>query len=550
MKTKPPRKESAKAKYKKLPKLLEKGHFEEAEPLFDAFIAERSAGQIGYDNLISYARLKLARNKNSDAETAAMMAISVDEMRIQAPEFLLELYLKQKLYTKALHIADRLLQASPRSLHYRTNRLTVLSNMNQSDEVLKEWHVIREIDSEAANNPSVQHTVLNALVTDGRAEEAAEYLIEFKASVKSWTAWHALSEPHIYAGLGDFDRAIESLTDSVSKDPDNPVWQWNRGLLRLAHGDLVDGWKDYEVRWGWDDFPSPKRILDLPLWQGQDLRDRSIVISAEQGLGDQIMFSSILLSVLNMNPSRIRLEVQDKAIPIFKLWYPECEVGSWKNDREVDEELESAFDFHCPMATVCGLLMTSERAISQLPRRKIKISDQEKGRLLGNFSEKYDIKIGLSWRSSAIDGERASQYMNVNLCEMIIQSLPSDIGFVIVQYKFSDEERAVLEKYPNVFIPMEDLFDDVLLNGKYCATCDLVVSPATVVVQLCGLFGIPCMSWGAEKSWVNLGCDQPPWFGTVHQIKHKPNMSKGQMVQSIVNILKSSLPNNSEKQVH
>ena len=78
MKTKPPRKESAKAKYKKLPKLLEKGHFEEAEPLFDAFVAERNAGQIGYDNLISYARLKLARNKNSDAETAAMMAISVD----------------------------------------------------------------------------------------------------------------------------------------------------------------------------------------------------------------------------------------------------------------------------------------------------------------------------------------------------------------------------------------------------------------------------------------------------------------------------------------
>ena len=529
--------------------LLKKERYEEAEPLFDQFVAGKSAEEVGYDNFINYAKLKSVRGNNADAEKAAMLAISVDDKRIEAPEFLLALYLKQKLYTKAMTVADRLLQASPESIEYRMNRLTVMSNLQMSDEVLEEWKAIAIVNPEKANEPSMLHSVLHALLDAGRIDEAATYLSEFKKLHSEWNAWLGLSEPHVYAGLGEYDRAIESLTESANNDPKNPIWQWNRGLIRLTKGDLVDGWKDYEIRWDWDDFPSPKRDLQLPLWNGEDLADRSIVVSAEQGLGDQIMFSSILASLLNMGPKKMRIEVQDKAIPLFKVWYPECEIASWKNDPSTDERLLREFDFHCPMATVCGLLMTSKNTISNLPRRKLKLAAEERQLLLGEFGQKYDIKIGLSWRSSAIDGQRASNYMNVNLCEAVIDALPRNIGFVIVQYKFNDDERKRLEKYPNVFIPEEDLFDDVLLNAKYCASCDLVVSPATMVVQLCGLFGVPVLSWGIERTWVHLGFDQPPWHGSIHQIKHKPNMAKGEMVSKLINVLKTALPKKAEEVV-
>ncbi len=532
-----------------LQKLLKEERYEEAEPLFDKFVAGKSPHKVGYDNFISYARLKSKRGRNGDAEKAAMFAISVDELRLDAPEFLLELYLKQKLFSKAMVVADRLLDACPDSIDYRTNRLTVMSNLQKSDEVIEEWNAICEIDHEKATNPSVLHTVLHALIEAGRIDEAADYFLEFKKWYPEWSQWLALSEPHIYFGVGEYAKAIDSLTESMEKDPKNPVWQWNRGLIRLAKGDLVEGWKDYEVRWDWEDFPSPKRNLDLPLWKGEDLANKSIVVSAEQGLGDQIMFSSILVALLNLSPRKVRIEVQDKAVPLFELWYPDCEIASWKNDPSTDAQLVEEFDFHCPMATVCGLLMSSERAISRLPRRKLKLGITEQQSLLGSFGGDYDIKIGLSWRSSAVDGQRASHYMNVNLCEAIIEALPKSIGFVVVQYKFNDDERNKLRKYPNVFIPEEELFDDVLLNAKYCASCDLVVSPATMVVQLCGLFGVPVLSWGAERSWVHLGFDQPPWHGSIHQIKHKPNMAKGEMVRKLINVLENALIRETEAAV-
>ena len=143
---------------------------------------------------------------------------------------------------------------------------------------------------EVGDMPSVQHSVLNALVSDGRFEEANEYYSEFKQTHDKWNNWLALSEPHIQSGLGHFDKAVDSLTESIAMDPENIVWRWNRGLVRLAKGDLKDGWQDYGCRWSWSDFPSPKRELDISPWEGQNLSGTSIIISAEQGLGDQIMF--------------------------------------------------------------------------------------------------------------------------------------------------------------------------------------------------------------------------------------------------------------------
>lgn len=528
-------------KFKELPRLLEQNQFEEAEPLFDQYISGRAAEDIGFPNLISYGRLKFQRQKFSDAEKAALLAISLDEMRVEAPELLLEVYIKQKLYKKALKVADALLKAVPDSLEYKTNRLTVLSFINDSDQMLSSWKDVCTQHPEVVDMPSVQHSVLNALVSDGRFEEANEYYLQFKQTNHQWNTWLALSEPHIQTGLGHFDKAIESLTESIAMDPENIVWRWNRGLVRLAKGDLQGGWEDYGCRWSWSDFPSPKRELDISPWEGQDLAGKSIIISAEQGLGDQIMFSVVIASVIKMNPETIRLEVQEKIVPLFQIWYPECEVAAWKNDRKIDAELESNFDYHSPMATVVSRLMDTRAAIEKLPRRHLRLSEQEKSMLVGSKLANYPIKVGLSWRSSAIDGDRITGYMSVALCEKIIESLPSEVGFVIVQYKFEESERQLLSKYPNVFIPEEDLYEDVLLNAKYCACCDVVVSAPTAVAQLCGIFGVPCITWSTHQSWVSLGFDSPPWFGNLLTIPHKINMSKAAMATKIVNILKSSI---------
>lgn len=527
---------------KKLASLLESGSYAEAEPLFTQLVNSKPACEVGYENLVAFARLKLELKKPDEALHVCGLAIDLDEIKQGAPEVMVEAYIKLKLYSKALKVADRLIEHAPDFVTYRVHRLVALSHLRDSDKTLKAWEEILEESPEFATNPQLSYVIMNALIQDGRISEAKHEWDRIIQLCKDWNPYLALVEPNLQMNLGNYDSAIESLTNSAKKQPENRVWNWNRGLIHLGHGDLVQGWLDYESRWSWDDFPSPKRTIDLPIWDGTNLAGKKLIISAEQGLGDQLMFSVVIAQLLKQNPAKIRLEVQAKAVPLFQLWYPDCEVTDWKNDLNLDSELKQEFDFHAPMATVCRFLMYSRDAVQNLSRRKLRVSEKERSEMLGGFREKYPVLIGLSWRSSAIDGERVSGYMNVNFCEAVINALPDHIGFVIVQYKFAESERAILEKHPNVYIPDEDLFNDLVVNGKYCGCCDVVLSAPTVVAQLGGLFGVPVITWGTENSWVNLGFEHPPWFGSLFQIQHKPNMSKAAMVQKIIAILRKAIP--------
>lgn len=161
--------------------------------------------------------------------------------------------------------------------------------------------------------------------------------------------------------------------------------------------------------------------------------------------------------------------------------------------------------------------------------------------MLGAFNAKYPTKIGLSWRSHAVDGGRSAYYMSSKMAISLIESLPSEVGFVIVQYALTDEERELFAKYPNVFVPEEDLFNDLILNAKYCACCDLVVTAQTTLVHLAGLFSTPVVTWMSDYSWVYLGREDFPWFKDVHVIRGQNAWSKPKVVERILKILKTAL---------
>ena len=76
--------------------------------------------------------------------------------------------------------------------------------------------------------------------------------------------------------------------------------QVDAGLLA---GRFEEGWPDYELRFISED--APKRCLTLPRWDGQTLPDGAVLITAEQGLGDEIMFASCIPDLLA--PERLGL---------------------------------------------------------------------------------------------------------------------------------------------------------------------------------------------------------------------------------------------------
>ena len=96
------------------------------------------------------------------------------------------------------------------------------------------------------------------------------------------------------------------------------------GLNELRLGRFRVGWENYELRWFARAFAHTERKYPLPRWNGEAL-DGPLLISGEQGLGDQVLYASMLPDALSRTPE-ITIEVAPRLIPLFARSFPQVNV--------------------------------------------------------------------------------------------------------------------------------------------------------------------------------------------------------------------------------
>ena len=85
------------------------------------------------------------------------------------------------------------------------------------------------------------------------------------------------------------------------------------------------------------------------------------------------------------------------------------------------------------------------------------------------------------------------------------------------------------------------VYNDIVLNGRFCGVCDVVVAAPTMLVPLSALFGTPVLTWCRIASWVDLGTKKYPWFNNVHRIYCENNADKGMLANLILEKLRVAL---------
>ncbi|MFM8898948.1 MAG: tetratricopeptide repeat protein, partial [Burkholderiales bacterium] len=128
----------------------------------------------------------------------------------------------------------------------------------------------------------------------------------------------------VMAYMGRFEEALTSLNAQIELHPHDAGMRFHRGSIRLLHLDFKAGWEDYAYR----AFTSEAvfRVLPFPLWQGEPLEGKKVVVLAEQGLGDQVMFASCLPDLLGLHPAEVVLEVIDRIAPTIERSFPQVRV--------------------------------------------------------------------------------------------------------------------------------------------------------------------------------------------------------------------------------
>jgi hypothetical protein len=143
--------------------------------------------------------------------------------------------------------------------------------------------------------------------------------------------------------LGRLTEAEASYREALRLRPNHPEAHRYLGHTLLLAGRFEEGWKEYEWRWRTKEMSSRVRDFSAPLWTGEAIGDRTILLHAEQGLGDTLQFCRY--APLMVCGAGIILEVQ---APLVRL------LSRLPSVREVVAQGDRLplFDLHCPLMSV------------------------------------------------------------------------------------------------------------------------------------------------------------------------------------------------------
>lgn len=320
-------------------------------------------------------------------------------------------------------------------------------------------------------------------------------------------------------------RAAEALAicdELLAADPQLHEARLNRSLALLKLGRFAQAWPDYEARKLARGNYAP-RALPLPEWRGEPLAGHGLLIYAEQGLGDQIMFASCLPDALAQAAPCV-IECAPPLVAIFARSFPAATVVS---QAQGDAALAH-------LARSCGL--DYQAAIGSLPghfRRQWSEFPRHAGYLRADPARiEYwrdrlavlgpGLKIGISWSGGAASTRRESRSVPLALWAPVLQ-VPA-CHFVSLQYGDARTELAAASREQRIEIAdWREAIDDYTETAALVAALDLVISVQTALAHLAGALG--------KQAWVMLraACEwryldsgeSMPWYPSARLIRQQ-----------------------------
>ena len=310
--------------------------------------------------------------------------------------------------------------------------------------------------------------------------------------------------------LGSQPAAEEAYHRAVTLAPSQSQPRLNRGLLRLARGETAMGWADYRAR-----FAAEQRTT-LPLWQGESLRGRRLLVWREQGLGDEILFAATLPTLLARAATEggtVVLECDPRLLSLFARSFPTATIRA-----NIVEPQTEGCDCHSPAGALPGLLASPEGLPVMVgtqmeePETGFLRADPERvafwrARLAGCSPEPA---IGLCWRSRLVSGNRSRAYRPLHDWHPL-WSQPG-AQFVSLQYDRDARWQNGDGGVPLIHWPDLDLTNALDDTAALIRALALVISAPTVIGEMAAALGVPVWRVGGGRDWTTLGSAVRPWL--------------------------------------
>ncbi len=313
---------------------------------------------------------------------------------------------------------------------------------------------------------------------------------------------------------GEIEPARAAFDRLLDINPDYPEGHMDYGLFLLSIGDYERGWEEYEQRWRFSRFTERDWGGGLPRWDGEALNGRHLLLWGEQGIGDQILYGTMLSDAIRRAAGRVTIAVEDRLVPLFarSLAAPDVQV--------VARGAAVPADVQCPFASLGRWLRRTSADFTD--GVFLKADPQCIAELRARYAalgRPGDRLIGLSWRSA---NWHVGSYKSFNLKRLLPVLQRPGFVWISLQYGEIDAEIAALARNFGITVHRDPDIDATRnLDGlaAQIAAMDAVVSSSNSTVHFAGALGIPChilLAQGRGRLWYwpRQG-ERSPWYDSI-----------------------------------
>jgi tetratricopeptide (TPR) repeat protein len=478
------------------------------------------------DNSKAFHVLAMALERMGHLHKALVTYERAFELDPEDPELLINLGLTAwnlKLTDGAAKMFQLYIASCPDSPLGYNNLGSVQSDMGQPDVAID---TLKAALYQMPNEAILWNSLATVLAENSRADESIVFYEEAARLEPGFArVYHNLG--YAYQHLSQYDNALVAYDKALELviDPAERIETLHsRSICLIGLGKLEEGFREYEIR-NHERFRCYfHHIIDAPRWQGEDVTGKKLLLVGEQGLGDEILFATILPDAQAAvgQTGKLQICVDPRMIPLFQRSFPKAEVGGYDDRTLIDKDGNKALrlvpfaskdnkpDYWAPMGSA---LQYYRKSLADFPKTAFLVPDPAR---VAEYKKQMAAlpgkKVGICWRSMLVTGKRAKYFTPMDAWGGVLQT--PGVTFVNLQYGDCAAEIARAEEKFGVKIHQVeglDLRDDIDGTAALCQALDLVVSAPTAAAHTAASVGAVVWFISAGLGWPQLGTAEYPW---------------------------------------
>jgi len=320
--------------------------------------------------------------------------------------------------------------------------------------------------------------------------------------------------------LGRLGESIALQRRALKVDPGYGKAHWNLAISLLTVGEFAEGWRQYEHRQQVGEVTIDR--YEQPRWAGEPLAGKTLLVHAEQGIGDEILFASCYPEVL-ARADRCVLVCEPRLAELYRRSFPQASIYPWQRRKDGSPcPVAEHVDVQIPAGSLPLYLRPDAESFPRAER--FLLADRQQ---IAQWRQRLDplgpgLKIGISWRAG---GKPSEQRKRTTSLEQWLPILTTPgAHFVNLQYGDASEDIARLKRRCGIKLhdwPEADPLVDLDAMAAKVSALDLVISVGNATVHLAGALGtpawcllplVPAWRWMMQRQ-------ESPWYRRVRLLR-------------------------------